>query len=99
MTLLPHAQQLHLEDQRGVRRDHPAGTPRAIAEVGGDGQLALAAYFHAGDPLVPALDDMARSQREREGPPVVLARIELGAVLEPAGVVDVDGLAGLGFLA
>ena len=51
---LLHPQQLHLEDQRGVRRDHPARAARAVAQVGGDGQLALAADLHAGDALRPS---------------------------------------------
>src|SRR6266851_1632314 len=64
---LLHAEQLDIEHQRGVRWDHPAGAARAIAEFGRDDQGALAADLHAGDALVPALDDLPGTQAEAEG--------------------------------
>lgn len=44
----------HLEDQHGVGGDDAAGAALAVAQVRGDGQLALLADAHALDSLVPA---------------------------------------------
>ena len=54
-----HREQLDLEDQRGLGRDDAGVAAHAVAELGWDGQLALAAHLHAGHALVPALDDLA----------------------------------------
>src|ERR1700681_4912807 len=54
-----HPQQLDLEDQDCVGRDDAAGAARAIAELGGDDQRALAAHLHARHTLVPAFDHLA----------------------------------------
>src|SRR6218665_8854 len=93
-------QQLHFEQQRRVRRNHAAGAAGAVAERRGDHQHAGAADLHALHAFVPALDDLATGQVEAERVAAVLARIDLlalGAVLvEPAGVVHGDALAGLG---
>ena len=40
-----HAEQLDIEHQRGVRRDHPAGAARAIAERGGMISVRLPPIF------------------------------------------------------
>src|SRR5262245_39394443 len=56
-----HPQQLDLEDQVGVRRDDAAGAAGAVAELGGDGELALASHLHTRHALVPALDDLPRA--------------------------------------
>src|SRR5436305_1497503 len=93
---LLHPQQLDLEDQGGVRRNYAARPAGTVAEVGGDGELPLAADLHAGDAFVPAADDLPAAEVEAEGALAVMAGVELGAVLQPAGVVDVDGLAGFG---
>src|SRR4029079_122278 len=57
-------QQFDFEDERRVRRD------RAVADVSvgerwRDDQLAEAPDFHAGQALVPSLDDGSSTQRER----------------------------------
>src|SRR5262249_50989543 len=46
------------------------------------------------DPLVPALDDAAQPEREDEGLLPVHRAVELGPVLEPPRVVDLDPVAG-----
>ena len=50
-------QQLDLEQQRGVGRDHAAGAARAVAEFGRDDQAALAADadIAAGTRLTPEM--------------------------------------------
>src|SRR3546814_17923154 len=58
--------QFDIEDQRGVRRNHPAGAAGTIAELGRDDQGALAADLHAGDALVPAADHPAGAERKGE---------------------------------
>src|SRR5262245_9232973 len=89
-----HAQQLYFEHQRRVRWDHASGATRAVAQRGWDGELALAAHLHARRAFVPALDDSARAQGKHEAIVAVLARIELGAVGKPAGIVHLDLLSG-----
>src|SRR5688572_14468502 len=102
---LLHIEQLDLENQRCVRRNHPAGAPRAIAELGRDDEHALAADLHAGHALVPALDHPAAAQGKRERPAPARAVELLSAhvlrrrIMQPAGVVDLDGLPGNGFVA
>src|SRR6185312_8003685 len=59
-------QQLDIEGQRREGRNHAARAARAVAERRRDDQRALAADFHPGDPLVPALDDLAGAELERK---------------------------------
>jgi hypothetical protein len=66
-------QQFHFEDQRGIRRDHAAGTARAVAKVWRDGELARAADLHALHAFVPAGNDLAAAEREVEGVVTILA--------------------------
>src|SRR5688572_2042774 len=79
-----------------MRRDHAAAAVLAVGERGRDGELALAADPHAFDALVPALDHVARAEREVERVAARAARVELLPVGEPADVVDHDVLAGGG---
>jgi len=60
------AEQLHFEHQVGIRRNHGAGSARAIAEVRRNHQRAPAAHPHARDALVPPADDLACAERELE---------------------------------
>src|ERR1044071_2729263 len=91
-------QEFDIEDQRRVRRDDTAGAARAVAELGRDDEGALAAALHAGDTLVPALDDLAAAQGEAEGLAAVDRAVEflalLALVVEPARVMDADLVAG-----
>src|SRR5512144_2293673 len=90
-----NAQQLHLEDERGARRDDSTGSPVTVAQVRGDDQLPLAAHLHRDDALVPALDDAPLADRELERAAAVHRAVELRAALEPAGVVHAHCVAGL----
>src|SRR5262249_23545753 len=89
MRCSAHAEQLDLEDERGVRRDHRRKAARTVPQVRGDGQLALAADAHPLDPLVPPLDDLASPEGKRERAAAVEAGVELAAVLQPPRVVAV----------
>src|SRR5580693_5929615 len=55
--------------------------------------------MHGGDAFVPALDDLALTDREGKRRPTVERTIEFLALLavneQPAGVIDCYGLAGL----
>ena len=66
----------------------PPGAAGAVAEVGRDDEGALAADFHAGHAFVPAFDHLALAEGERERLVAVARAVELGAVEQPAGVVD-----------
>src|SRR5262249_57170162 len=94
-----HREQLDIEHQRRIRRDHPAGAAGAVAERGRNDQRALAADLHGGDALVPALDDAALADREIERLVAVDPRVQflalLAVLIEPAGVVHDAGLARL----
>src|SRR5439155_919190 len=85
-------EQLDLEDERGVGRDGARKSLLAVAHLGRDGQLAPAAHLHPDHALVPALDDLPAAERERKRLPVVLGRVELLPVGEPARVVHRDRL-------
>src|SRR5271166_2788541 len=79
---LLHAEQLDHEGQLGVRRDHWRMTGRAVGQVGWNDQLPLAADLHAGYAFVPALDDSASPERERERLIAIMTAIEFLAILE-----------------
>src|SRR6185436_1895544 len=51
------AEQLHLEDQRGIGWNYAARTARPIAQIRRNGELACAAHLHALDAFVPTFDD------------------------------------------
>src|SRR5262245_58854847 len=85
---------MQLRVRRNVRR-RSAG---AVAELGRNDELSFAAFFHAGDALIPALNDLASAELELERFPAN-ARVELCAVGEFAGVMHRDHIAGLRFRA
>src|SRR5207245_1301724 len=97
--LLVDLEQLDLKRQLGVRRNRIAGAPCAVPEFRRDDKLPLAADLHAGHAFVPAFDDPARAQGERERPAAILAAVEFRPVLEPTGVVHLEPVAGLGLFA
>mmetsp|Transcript_16056 Transcript_16056/g.51500 ORF Transcript_16056/g.51500 Transcript_16056/m.51500 type:complete len:205 (-) Transcript_16056:43-657(-) len=86
--------ELHVEDQRGVGRNDAARAARAVPEIGRDLEHPLLPHLHVEQRLVPALDDAADAHLERERRPAVVARVELGAVLQVACVMRLDLLAG-----
>ena len=64
----------------------------AVGEVGSDGKLALLANLHAEETLIPALDDLALSAGEVQWLSTIQRRVELLAVCESSGVVNVDAI-------
>src|SRR5262249_40583364 len=64
-------EQLDLEDERRVRRDHGRKPALAVREVRRDRQLAQRAHLHARDALIPPLDDAPAPEREAEALPAV----------------------------
>src|SRR3954463_1314634 len=84
---------LGLENERRVGRDDTPHSAVAIRQVGSDGELALLADLHAEQALVPALDDLAFADGEGERVAAVEAGVELLAIGEGAGVVDLNGVA------
>src|SRR4051794_12955928 len=71
------AEQLDVEHQRRVRRDHTAGAAAAVAERRRNDERALAADLHAGDPLIPAGDHLAAAEHERERLVAIARAVEL----------------------
>src|SRR5439155_26894879 len=76
-TTLLHVEQLHIEYQGGVGRNRAAGAGRAIAQVGRNRELALAADAHALHALVPALDHLAAAELKLEWLAAIQAAVEL----------------------
>ena len=95
-----NSQQLHVKLQSGVGRDHATGATRTVTQFSRNDQGALTAHLHARHAFVPASNDHARAQRKHKGVAAVQAGVELGTLLailvEPAGVVNRDLLAGGG---
>jgi hypothetical protein len=54
-----HAEQVHYEHERRVRRDRGRRAGLAIGKFRGNDQLAPSTHLHAGYALVPTLDDLA----------------------------------------
>src|SRR4051812_17484840 len=69
--------QVDLEHERRIRRDHAAGATGTVAEFGGNRQHAGAAGGHALHAFIPALDDHALVEAEHEGLAAILAGVEL----------------------
>ena len=86
-----NANKLRLEDQHAVSRNRPRA-PAAIRPVRLDCELPLLANAHVEKTLVPALDDLALSDREAEGLAAAVRSVKLGAVgLESSAVCGVLG--------
>src|SRR6202035_528010 len=98
IALLFDVEELDVEDQRGVRRNDAAGAAGAVAELGRNDQRALAADLHGRDAFVPAANDLADADLERERLVAIDRRVEFlalgGVVIKPAGVMHDAGLAG-----
>src|SRR5262245_54964418 len=89
-----HAEQLDLEDQRRARGDRAREAAVGVGELGRDRELAQAADLHAGDTLVPALDDLPGAELELEALTAVARAVELLTVGERADVVHGHRLSG-----
>ena len=77
-----------LEEERGVGRNDSACAGRAVSVVGRASQLGLLALLELADSLIPASDDLADADLEREGLSAGSTRVENAAVLELSDVVD-----------
>ena len=106
MSRLSPAEELDVKDEGGVGRDQAGEAAGAVCVVGRAGQLGALALWHLGDALVPALkrqieakigfthsDDLALAKYELEHLATVAGGVELGAIGQGAGVVDLDGAA------
>jgi hypothetical protein len=88
---------LSLKDEHRVGRDRTHGSG-AVARLGLNCECPLLARAHAQNALVPALDNLALANVERQRLAAVVGCVEFGAVgLEGAAVVDVDFVACLEF--
>src|SRR5579884_2404150 len=92
------ADQRDIEDQRRIRGDGRWRSSRAIAQGRWDDQAAHATNFHAHNTLLPACNDRVRTRIEVRlewCPTSIQRRIKHGAIENPAGIVDGDGISGL----
>ena len=94
---LSDPEQLDLKHERCVGRNHAAGATCAVAEVGWNRQLALAADAHADHALVPASDDVTGAERKAERFTAVFCTVcgsplprvyDSGIAVVPAGSLD-----------
>ena len=92
-----HRDQLHLEIQRGVGRNHTTRATLAIGNARWAGQLGLAAGLHALHAFGPAGDHAV--QRKLGGLATLVRAVELLAIEQGTFVMDLDGIGGLGRLA
>ena len=86
--------QLDVEDERRVRRDHTAGAPIPVRVLRSNREKGSLAHAHRRNTEVPSLDDHASTQLEFERLAPAARGVEYRAVLQRAGVVDVHDLAG-----
>src|SRR3954469_8172039 len=92
---LADADQVDDEHQGRAGLDDAAGAALAVGLVRGDGQPAPSADLHAGDALVPALDDHADAEAELQRVAAVPGGVELlTAVVGDAHVVRAHQTAG-----
>src|SRR6476469_1570758 len=91
-------EQVDHEDEGLSGADDRAGAAVAVTEVRRDDQAATAADLHADDAAVPAGDDVAGTEGEREALAAVPGRVEfLAAGVRDADVMH-DGRAAMGRL-
>lgn len=62
MRLFSDVQQLDVEDQGGIWRNHTTGSASSIAELRRNSQLPFTSNFHSCYSFIPALDHPAASQ-------------------------------------
>src|SRR5206468_1978757 len=96
LTRAGEADEFDVEVEFGVGGDGAATALFTVAEGRGDDECALLADGHAGDALVPALDDFALAEGEADGFAALAGVIEFLPILESADVVDPDDVTGLG---
>src|SRR5262249_42586897 len=73
-------EQLDLEEERRVRRNHAARSARDVTEIRRNQERTLAADLHRRDALVPSLDHAALPDRERERRSAIERAVELLAL-------------------
>src|SRR4051812_14689731 len=87
--LLLNVEQVHVEDQRSVRRNVAASAVRSVPQIARDLQSPFAANMHSLYPFIPTLNDSAGSELELERFVAINGAVELLSVAgEPAGVMD-----------
>ena len=89
-------EQLDVEGEGGVGRNDAGVATATVGIVRRANQLGALADAQLGNSLIPATDDLALADGELEWLVAVARRIELGAIVQGAGVVDRDLLAILG---
>jgi hypothetical protein len=58
----PDVEQLNVEDQSGIWRNHATGAASSVSELRRDSQLPFASNFHPCDTFIPAFDHLTGSQ-------------------------------------
>ena len=94
----PDTDQFDFEDQCGSARDLRRSPSATVAQPSRNDELPLAADLHPCDTLIPACDDLPRSEHKLEGLHAAPGAIEDRAVDQCAHIVNDNPLARDGFL-
>ncbi|MBG9885563.1 hypothetical protein ABE10_02960, partial [Bacillus toyonensis] len=86
------------DEDQGLAAEEVSRSGGAVRQVRRDDQLATSADLHAGDPVLPALDQTAQRELDRLAPSPRRVELLSGVELD-AGVVHGHGVAGLGLVA
>src|ERR1700722_19930794 len=93
------SKELDVEQERRARRNDPARAALPVAESRGNHEPPLPAHRHAGDTLIPALDNFPAADAEAKGFVAIARAVEFLALvvlgifgIEPAGVMHHGGL-------
>src|SRR5688572_2472497 len=99
-------EEIDLEHQRRVGRDHAAGAAGAVTHRWRNREDSRAAYLHAGHAFIPARNHLARTEREIERLIAVFRTVELlpafvgpARVVEPTSVMNADQISAAGLSA
>ncbi len=82
-TRLLYPKQLHIEDQRRVRRDDTASASRPVPQIGRDDEAALSADPHAHHSLIPSFDYLSAAESELKRVVAVARAIDSGVLRSP----------------
>src|SRR5215470_15356128 len=95
-SLLLRSHQLHIKDQRSIRRNCPGKTSFTVGQLWRNAELTLAADFHSLNAFIPALDDLSVAQDELERVASAYRTVELLARRQPPCVFNFHFFAGNG---
>jgi len=92
------ADEFDVEDERGAGRNDARVSPLPVPVVGAARQLGFLADGHFGDTVVPSSNNLTLPDLKLKGLAAIPGGVELRAVGESSGVMDLHRLARLGIV-